>query len=124
MTDKMSSAEPMGPLQVTVIGTGDANKIDSGTVGTTPKGEPNMIVTVINPVVAILVRFGNAFLTILSGLIAAEMVTNVIPYTDFGSLVIACAKLSVSGAGVGLIKDLVTVFGRLEHKFPLLTGSV
>lgn len=114
----------MGPLQVTVIGTGDGKMIDSGTVATTPKNQPNMIVTVVSPLVAIGVRFVNAFLTILSGLIAAEMVTNVIPYDNFGTLVIACAKLSISGAGVGLIKDLVTVFGRLEHKFPLLTGSV
>lgn len=124
MTDKLSPPEPMGPLQVTVISTGDGKMIDSGTVGTTPKNQPNMIVRVINPLVAIGVRFVNAFLTILVGLIGAEMVTNVIPYTDFFGLVLACAKLAVSGAGVGLLKDLATVFGKLEHKYPLATGSV
>lgn len=124
MADKVTPPEPMGPLQVTVIGTGDGKLIDTGTVGTTPKGEPNMVVTVVSPIMAILIRFVNVFLTTLSGLVVAGMVTNVIPYSDFGGLVIACAKLSVSGAGVGMIKDLATIFGRLEHKFPLLTGSV
>jgi hypothetical protein len=42
----------------------------------------------------------------------------------FGHLVLTCAGLSVAGAGFGLLKELVTVFGRLEGKYPLLTGSV
>lgn len=124
MTEKLSQAEPIGPLQVTVIGTGDGTKIDTGTVGTTPKGEPNLIVTVVTPVAAIGVRFVNAYLTILVALVGAGMTTKEIPYTDFLDLVMTCAKLSVAGAGLGALKDLVTIFGKLEHKFPLLTGSV
>lgn len=121
---KLSPPEPMGPLQVTVIGTGDGKMIDTGTVGKTPSGEPNLIVTVVSPIVAILVRFVNAYLTMLVALVGAGMTTDVIPATDFINLVSACAKLSLAGAGLGALKDVVTIVGKLEHKFPLATGSV
>lgn len=120
MTDelepKLSTIE-IQPVQAVIIGTGD------GTVKQvieTPAGQPDLIVTYIGPVLAILVRFVNTFLTILVGLVSAGMTTNIIPAHDFVELVWKCAQLSVAGAGFGLLKDLVTVFGKLEQKFPLL----
>lgn len=135
MTDPVSiapvavktSTEPVQipPVEVTVIGTGTgASPLTTGTTGTTPDHQPNILVTVISPLMAILIRFANAYLTMLVGLITAGMATNIIPASDFLHLVKACAQLSVAGAGLGLLKDLVTVFGGLERKYPLATGSV
>ena len=118
MTEK---TQPIDPVTVTVIGTDGLHK---DTVATTPGLQPNLIITVIGPVLAIVIRFGNLFLTTLVGLVSAGMVSDVIPAGDFAQLVLACAKLSVSVAGLGAIKDTVTIFGRLEQKFPLSTGSV
>lgn len=126
---KTTEPADLHPVAVTVIGTGSAvagpNPIETGTVATTPAAhQPNLVVQVISPLMAILIRFVNAYLTILVGLVAAGMTSDVIPYSDFGSLVWKCAGLSVAGAGLGFLKDLVTIFGRLEGKYPLLTGNV
>jgi len=126
---KTTEEAPLPPVAVTVIGhgavTGGPTPMETGTVATTPAvNQPNLLVTVISPLAAVGIRFINTYLTVLSGLVAAGMVSDVIPHTDFLALVIRCAGLSVAGAGVGLLKDLVTVFSRLEQKFPLLTGSV
>lgn len=127
--DKTTEAAELHPVTVTVIGGGTATggpvPIETGTVATTPAPhQPNLLVTVIPPVVAILIRFANTFLTVLLGLITGAMATNVIPAKDFLDLVLKCAGLSIAGAGIGLIKDLVTIFARLEGRYPLLTGNV
>ena len=120
-----TSTAPLEPVTVTLIGTKADDIPSPGTVAVTPKQtQPNLIVNVVTPAAAILIRFVNAYLTLLVGLVTAGMATNIIPATDFGQLVLACAKLSVAGAGLGLLKDLVTIFGKLEQRFPLLTGSV
>jgi len=120
--------DPIPPVEVSVIGTptppGTTPPLTTGTVAQTPDHQPNLVVNVVAPVVAILVRFANVYLTMLSGLVVAGMTSNIIPAADFLHLVMRCAQLSVAGAGVGLLKDLVTVFGRLENKYPLLTGSI
>lgn len=117
------------PVSVTVIGqgavTGGSTPMETGLVATTPApNQPNLLVTVISPIAAVGIRFINTYLTVLTGLVAAGMTSDIIPYTDFLGLVTKCAGLSIAGAGVGVLKDLVTIFGRLEHKFPLLTGNV
>jgi hypothetical protein len=127
--DKVSTAAPLEPVTVAVIGTGNVTggpaPITTGTEAVTPAThQPNLRIQVVPPLLAIAVRFGNAYLTILVGLVAAGMTSDVIPYTDFLDLVLRCAGLSVAGAGLGALKDLVTIFGRLETKFPLLTGNV
>lgn len=114
--------------QVTIIGgTGAGTPIQTGTVVATPDHQPNLVVTVITPAVAIAVRFANLFLTTLLGLVAAGMtpIGGKLLYTsDFTHLILLSASLSLPGAGLGLIKDLITVFGKLEGKFPLATGSI
>jgi hypothetical protein len=129
MTDKTTEAAPLHPIQVAVIGTGSVSNgpapLESGTVATTPAAhQPNLLVTVVSPLAAVLIRFINTYLTILVGLVAAGMTSDAIPSTDFLNLVIKCAGLSVAGAGVGFLKDLLTIFSKLESRYPLLTGNV
>lgn len=117
--------EPMQPVQVSIIGTGDGGApLTTGTTASTPDHQPNLVVRVITPLTALIVRFVNTYLTTLVGLVAAGMTSNIIPATDFGHLVLACAKLSIAGAGLGALKDLLTIFSGLERKYPLATGSI
>jgi hypothetical protein len=132
MTDeqKMTESTAVEPVHATVIGVGSSSErfLPSGTVAQTPgNAQPDVVMNVVSPIVAIVVRFINTFLTTLVGLVMAGMTPagqHVIKANDFLQLVAACATLSVAGAGVGLLKDLVTIFGRLETKYPLGTGSV
>lgn len=121
MSDDQQKTAPMPlePVQALVIGsTGDGGTVQK-TIQT-PDGQPNIIIQVVSPMLAILVRFVNSFLVMLVSLVSAGMTTNIIPAKDFWDLVVKCATLSVAGAGLGFLKDLVTVFGNLEKKFPLL----
>lgn len=118
------------PIATTIVAAGDLGGfIPPGTLAMTPGHAPNVAITVVRPIVAILVRFANAFFTTLVGLVMAAMATNaaganIIHASSFTHLVLDCASLSVAGAAVGLFKDLVTIFGQLESKYPLATGSV
>ena len=108
--------------------------IPGGSVPPTPRSEtstahtaahmPDLVVTVISPLVAITIRCLNTYLTVLVGLVAAGMTSDALPSRDFAELVWKCAGLSFAGAGLGLLKDCVTIFGRLESKYPLMTGSI
>lgn len=126
--EKITASRPVETLTVAVVGTGDASKLPSGTVAATPGlHEPDIVVSVVDPLVAILIRFANTFLTQLVGLLAAGMTPaggRLLYTTDFFHMVLTCASLSLPGAGIGLMKDLITVFGRLEQRYPLLTGKV
>lgn len=113
------------PIAVAVVGTGDGRApMLAGATAVTPPHLPNLAILVVSPLLAIVIRFVNSYLTVLVGLVAAGMTSNVIPYTDFLDLVKQCAGLSIAGAGVGLLKDVLTIFTRLESKFPLATGNV
>ncbi len=123
--DKTTESRPVEPIQVTVIGTGDGSKLPSGTVAVTPGAhQPDVVTVVVKPVMALAVRFINNYLTMLVGTITAGMGTNIIPFTDFMDLFRKACLLSLVPAVVALLKDLVTIFGRLEQKNPLLTGSI
>lgn len=119
---------PIPIVNVAIVGTGEtAHPMPQGTVAVTPDHLPNVVVTVIGPVQAISVRFINTFLTVLIGLVTASMtpIGGKLLYThDFMRMIWLCSSLALPGAVVGLIKDLITVFGRLERKYPLATGSV
>lgn len=123
--DKTTASRPVEPIQVPIIGTGDASKLPSGTLAITPGAhQPDVVTHVVQPFVAIMIRFANAYLTMLVGLVSAGMATDIIPAADFLHLVASCAKLSLAGAGLGMLKDFVTVFGKLEQKYPLQTGNI
>ena len=108
------------PVSVAVVGTGDGTEIRA----VTPGGSPDILVTVVTPARAIAIRLANIYVTIFVGLLAAGMTTNILPYDDFSALFTRCMELSIPGTVVGLLKDVVTLFGRLETKYPLITGSV
>lgn len=121
------------PVKVVVIGTGDGKgdgkgaPLTSDTVAMTPDHQPNLVVKVIGPALALFVRFINLFLTSFVGLVVAGMTPaggKVLYTSDFMHLVVLCASLALPGAALGFFKDLVTVFGRLEGKYPLATGNV
>lgn len=123
--EKTTASRPVEPVTAVVVGTGDGSKLTTGTVATTPGAhEPDIRTYVIGPFVAAGIRFVNVFLTVLLGILTGAMATNVIPATDFVHLLWKCIGLSVAGATIGLIKDLITIFTRLEQKYPLLTGNV
>lgn len=122
---KMTTSRPVAPVIATVIGTGDTSRLPSGTLAVTPDvHQPNVVVKVVQPIAAILIRFVNSFLTSLLGIVTGAMVSDVITASDFLHLVYKCAGLAVAGAGMGLLKDLITVFGKLEGKFPLISGGI
>lgn len=123
MTDDKIVTEVLSPVSVTVVGTGDG--LVKGTQATTPHDQPNIVLNVVRPIVAIAVRFGNTFCVSLGGSLAAGGMTGtVIPHADFAQMVKPAVILAACIAGVGLVKDLGTVFMGLEKRFPLLTGSV
>lgn len=128
---KMNPPTPVPPVTVTVIGAEDRRSTDvpltSGTVATTPDHLPNVVVNVVQPAAAIAVRFVNLYLTTLVGLLVAAMtpVGGKLLYTkDFWHMILLCGSLAFPGAFLGFLKDLITVFGRLEGKYPLATGSI
>lgn len=127
MTDEKSTeSRPVEPVTVAIIGTGDGSKLPSGTVASTPGAhEPNIVVKVVTPIVAIMVRFGNDFCVSFSAsLLAGGLTEKVLPHTDFNGLVAGAAFLAACVAGVGAVKNSATVFGGLEKRFPLASGSV
>jgi hypothetical protein len=128
MADEKIETIPIPPVPVTVIGTGNAGApLATGTVGITSDHQPNLVARVIPPTVAIFVRLGNTFLITLSGLVMASMTPaggKLLYTSDFFHMLILCANLSIPVSLFGLIKDLVTIFGRLEGKYPLSTGSI
>lgn len=126
-----NSTIPIPPVQVTMVDSGirlaGASPLTDGTIATTPDHQPNLRVTVIGPIQAIAVRFAYAFLTALVGLLVAAMTPaggKLLYTSDFFSLLLTCGSLALPGAALGLLKDLVTIFGRLEAKYPLATGNV
>lgn len=92
----------------------------------TPAGTPNIAVHVIGPAVALLVRFAHLFgltwlaLMALGGMTGQE----ILPWTDLSQLATKCAYAASITAGMGAAKDIVTLLGKLEQRFPFLTGNV
>jgi len=93
--------------------------------------QPNLLVTVISPIMALVVRFAFQFTTSIVSFLSLKMVPagsnevlQAIHAVDFVTLLYTAAGLSLAPAGYDLLKNLVTIFGRLEQKYPLLTGNV
>ncbi len=105
--------------QKTVIG-GTGDGIIKSQLMVTPGNRPDVQVHLIPTALAVLVRFADTFLTILVATIGAAATTTIITAPDFLTLTTKCAGLSVAGASIGMLKDLVVIAGRLKKKFPLL----
>lgn len=125
MTPDPIKTEPLAPVPVTIIGTGDGGVSLAGTVAKTPGDtQPNILINVVTPFVAILIRFLNVYIGSLAGILAGAMASEVIPAADFFQLFRICAGLALGGTVLLTLKDIGTVLTGMEKKFPLLTGSV
>jgi len=116
--------DPISTVVIKGTGPGGTTPIPDGLLVKTPDHHPNIAVTVISPFAALAIRFANAYITTLVGLLSVGMTTNIIPAADFLDLLWKCAGASLAGPAVSLLKDLITVLGRLENKYPLITGNV
>ena len=105
-------------------GTGDGGAPLKSGIAVTADSQPDVAITVVGPVRAILIRSTYVFLVSINGLLAAGATTKLLPAADFLSLLKTCAELSVGVVGVSVLKDLITIFGRLEAKYPLASGSI
>ena len=125
-----------GQVNIAIIGTGNGTgggvaPTPDGTLAKTPDGQPNLMIRVITPAMAILVRFINLYLKTFVGLLTADgigtytgLVPKVFAPADFGTMFANFAWISLVVAGIGAIKDTATIMGRVEGKFPLLSGSI
>ena len=95
-------------------------------MATTPGTQPNLLINVITPVMAITVRFVRMYLTTFLGLMTFYGVggDKIFGVPDMVSMIKLAAWASLSTSGLDLIKNVITVFGRLEGKYPLSTGSI
>lgn len=121
--DKMTESRPVDTVKVSVIGTGDASKLESGMVAVTPgANQPNLVMQVFSPVVAVAIRFGYDWVKAFLGTaVVGKMAEGGVPNLN----VLQAAILSATViALIGLLYNLATVFSGLEKKYPLLTGSV
>lgn len=116
------------PVPVTLIGTMKDIVPTTGTVATVASAaSPNLVVQVVTPFVAILVRAINLFLVSLSGFVTAGLTpsgSKMLGGPDFFHLIVIGAGFAIAPVGIGVIKDLITVFGKLEQQYPLATGSI
>lgn len=112
---------------VIIGGTGDGG-LSPGTKGeaVTSGMQPNIAYTVIGPALAIFVRFAHLFGVTWLALMATGGMTGqeILPWVDLQQLATKCAYAATITAGMGSAKDVVTLFGKLEQKFPFLTGNV
>ena len=120
----------MEPVQISIVGGtgsgGDVSNTPPKMMAETASGQPDFVVNIIRPSLAIFVRFIHLFLTTFVGALTAAGIggENLLGATDFQGVVQHGALMALSVGGTGFLKDLVTVFSRLEGKYPLMTGSI
>lgn len=121
----------MEDVKVVVASSGQSSSGEGLEPGTrmeaqTPLGAPNLAVHVIGPVVAIAVRNGHLFFITLVALMTTGGMTgqDIVEWGSFAELLQKCAIASSITAAFGIIKDVATLFGKLEQRFPFLTGNV
>lgn len=127
----------MEQITIATIGTPDVHEGTKGT-GTgagkmvtleTQEGQPNVKLNVIRPVIALTVGFVHQFgTTFLACLTAAGLGVGVGALVDIHAplqdVVRGAAWVSLISAGFDLVKNVVSIFGELRNKYPLLTGSL
>lgn len=125
------------PVTISIVGTGHSEgggvaPTPSGTIATTPGTQPNLIINVITPLRAIFVRFVNVFLVAFLGVLGGDQAADIVGAVTsteidlFGStsLVKMAFWSALSAATMATIKNFATIFGRLEGKYPLSSGSI
>lgn len=125
---------PIQPIPVTLIGVreeGSGAPIVDGQVIVTPGDQPNLVANVVQPIIAIAVRVVFLYAKTVLGFLTTAMippgdnpVLQAVHAMEFWQLLVTAAGIAIAPAGYELLQSLVTILGRLERKFPLLTGSV
>lgn len=127
----------MEEITIATVGTSVVHENTKGT-GTgggkvvmleTQAGQANVKLNVIRPAIALLVgfvhQFGTTFLACLTaaGLgVGVGALVNV--HAPIAEVVQGAAWVSLISAGLDLAKNIVSIFGELRNKYPLLTGSL
>jgi hypothetical protein len=110
---------PTPPSAVVVSGTA----YTMGQTLQTKHGQPDIVITVITPLVAILVRAAKAYLQTLLGLLSASafgMAATVLPAGDFLHTLTICAGLSVASGVMSLLTNVSVLLTALGDRFPIL----
>ncbi len=120
---KTTASRPVNPVVVTVIGTGDAGRLPTGTVARTDGvHQPNVITTVVTPLLLLLLRGSKAFMVSFVGVIGVGGPTGIIPAHSFWDLALKAASLSVGVGFMAVANALVEVLTKLDQKFPSWTA--
>lgn len=123
----------MDDVKVIAVSTGTSLQAGAQLEGVTAEAQPNIALQVIGPLAAVAVRFGHLYLVTLLGIVTAGLAvgttdtantTALLHYSDFADLLWKSAAFSLATPTIGLLKDLITIFGNLEQRFPFLTGQV
>lgn len=89
----------------------------------TPHGQPDIVITVITPLVAILVRAAKAYVQTLLGLLSASafgMASTVLPAGDFVHTLKVCAGLSVASGVMSALTNISLLLTAVGDRFPIL----
>jgi hypothetical protein len=119
------------PVTVAMVGTGTGDgsvsaPLTPGTVAKTPDHQPNIVLNVITPAVAVMVRAVTLFLIAFSAALSVAGIggKDIMPVADMQHAIRLAMWMGLSAAGVGTVKNLITIFSGLEGKYPLGTGSI
>lgn len=117
-------------IKIPVIqGTGDGRlpAAMQGTLLPTPGTQnANVVMVVVPVVVALAVRAGHMFFSTFVATISAAGASSALGGPDILSSIDWATAAYVAGSAVAVdfAKNCLTIFARLETKFPLITGSV
>lgn len=113
------SDEPKAKTAVVISDTAT----NTGQMLQTPGDQPDIIVTVVTPIAAVLIRAAKAYLQTLVGLMTAAGfgVTILTPHPgDFFATLQLCAGLSIAAGGMSLLTNILLLLTALGDKFPTL----
>lgn len=117
----MTPPDPNGTPITALVVSGTADKM--GQTLSTPPGQPDIVITVITPLVAIIVRASKAYVQTLVGLLSASafgMASTVLPAGDFVHTLKVCAGLSVASGVMSALTNISVLLTALGDRFPIL----
>lgn len=110
------------PVRVSVIGRAATHEIAATTGGVET---PNVVLRIVGPMLAVLIRFVHEFLTSFVGTLTAGVtVDGLIAGGNMQLVVKGALIIAATTAGIGALKNLITIFGNLGQKYPLISGEV
>lgn len=89
----------------------------------TPFGRPDVLVKVVTPIAAILVRAAKTYMQTLLGLLSAAglgMASSTLPPGDFLHTLKICAGLSIGSGVMSLLTNITLLLTALGDRFPTL----